>query len=342
MIDLYVRFERFAEHLFEALGHDIQTGRHEDYDFSFGTGPTATVVEVKLFRSQKTSTTILRNAVIRTAFARLTSRAARGILVTNLAIDANSRESLESSHSIEIFDYNILSGMVAGNITLQNEFEDILRESYTFHSGPLPTSETLSATHESETSILEPSLKELPSPPTKGTELSKNLRNIASGKPQATEFEATCTEALQYAFADDFVGWKKQASTNTSLHRFDLIARISSEEEFWQSLIQDFRTRYVIFEFKNYKDPIDQTQIFSTEKYLYPAAMRATAIIISREGADNNALSAARGALRESMKLILNISVDQLCSMLIRKDKGESPSDILATQLDEMLFRIER
>jgi hypothetical protein len=70
--------------------------------------------------------------------------------------------------------------------------------------------------------------------------------------------------------------------------------------------------------------------------------MRATAIIISRMGAHPHAHEAARGALRESGKLILNLSIKDLCEMLKLKDSGDSPTDVLAILLDEMLIHIDR
>jgi len=44
--------------------------------------------------------------------------------------------------------------------------------------------------------------------------------------------------------------------------------------------------------------------------------MRGTAFIVSRKGANENALTAARGALRESGKLIICLSLDDIFDML--------------------------
>jgi tRNA1(Val) A37 N6-methylase TrmN6 len=44
--------------------------------------------------------------------------------------------------------------------------------------------------------------------------------------------------------------------------------------------------------------------------------MRGTAFIVSRKGANENALNAARGALRESGKLIICLSLDDIFDML--------------------------
>jgi hypothetical protein len=103
-----------------------------------------------------------------------------------------------------------------------------------------------------------------------------------------------------------------------------------------------FRSRYIIFEFKNYSKKIKQGQIYTTEKYLFGPALRSTAIIISREGADKNALAAARGALREQGKLLINLNLDDICDMLHRRDKGDDHNSILVDRVDEMLTKLER
>ena len=62
----------------------------------------------------------------------------------------------------------------------------------------------------------------------------------------------------------------------------------------------------------------------------------------SRKGADKNALAAARGALRESGKLIVNLDVNDLCDMLHLKDKGDDHNTILVDRVDDMLMKLER
>ena len=107
-------------------------------------------------------------------------------------------------------------------------------------------------------------------------------------------------------------------------------------------MVNQFRSRYIIFEFKNYARKIKQGQIYTTEKYLFLTALRSTAIIISRNGADRNAEAASRGALREHGKLMINLSISDLCKMLELKDNGDDPNTVLLDRLDDMLMRLER
>jgi hypothetical protein len=99
----------------------------------------------------------------------------------------------------------------------------------------------------------------------------------------------------------------------------------------------------VVFEFKNYGGKIKQGQIHTTEKYLYRTALRSTAIIISRKGADENALAVCRGALREQGKLIINLTTDDVCKMLhLRDEPGGDCNSVLTEYVDRMLMRLER
>ena len=123
---------------------------------------------------------------------------------------------------------------------------------------------------------------------------------------------------------------------------YDTVCRVVPKHDLWKMVIDQFNSRYIIFEYKNYGARIKQGQIYTTEKYLFRPALRAVAIIVSRLGPDPNALAACRGALREHGKLILNLSIDDVCDMLHEKDRQNDPNSILMSKLDEMLMKLER
>lgn len=104
-----------------------------------------------------------------------------------------------------------------------------------------------------------------------------------------------------------------------------------------------FNTKYIVFEFKNYENKISQNEIYTTEKYLYDTALRKVAIIISRKGANDNALIAAKGCLRENGKLIICWSDNDLIRLMEIKDKGEKTvAEQLSNDLDELLIKLEK
>ena len=172
--------------------------------------------------------------------------------------------------------------------------------------------------------------------------MAKTCARFLRGGADFKAYENAATEALKYALSEHFAAWLTQQGSETRISIYDLIGRISSDHDFWNTIVTQFHSRYVIFEFKNYTDKIGQGQIYTTEKYLYKTALRATGIIISREGPDENAIAAAKGALREHGKLIINLTTDHLLEMLDLKDSGDDPTKIIVDLVDDMLMRLER
>ena len=79
-----------------------------------------------------------------------------------------------------------------------------------------------------------------------------------------------------------------------------------------------------------------------TEKYLFPTALRSTAVVISPHGLSHNAVDACQGSLRDAGKLILDLPTPTLCEMLERKDAGVSPSEAMELILDDFLQSLGR
>ena len=101
-----------------------------------------------------------------------------------------------------------------------------------------------------------------------------------------------------------------------------------------------YNSHFVVFEFKNYTGKIDQNLIYITEKYLFDAALRNVAFIISRKGFSDAAEFAAKGCLKEHRKLILDVTNEDLIKML--KSPDDNPADYLLTKLEEFLMRISK
>lgn len=172
----------------------------------------------------------------------------------------------------------------------------------------------------------------------------QELDNCDTGRSGAHEFEEKCTELLKTIFADDLALWSQQQESNNRIYRFDLLCRIKDNnlKTFWGIMEEYFKSKYIVFEFKNYADKITQKEIYTTEKYLYRNALRNVAIIISRNGFDENSKWAAKGCLRENGKLILLITIDELKEMYSRKVDESDPSEVLLAKLDMMLASLEK
>ncbi len=174
--------------------------------------------------------------------------------------------------------------------------------------------------------------------------LIKELNSCQSGKKSFSVYEDVCCKILKLLFSEDLALWKKQEKSNNNLYRFDLLCRIKDDNKktFWSIVENYFKSKYVIFEFKNYSEEVTQKEIYTTERYLYSKALRSVGIIVTKEGYDKNAFWAAKGCLRENGKLILLLTNKDLLEMIKIKNDEENPSDYLLNKLDEVLLELEK
>ena len=145
-----------------------------------------------------------------------------------------------------------------------------------------------------------------------------------------------------YLFKTEFYKISEQHNTEDKMFRMDLLCSLKGTTEFWRFLINFYHTKFVVFEYKNYKEKISQNLIYITEKYLFPVALRNVAFIISRKGFDTNAEKAALGYLRENGKLFISIDDEDMIKMIHLKEKGEEPSDYLLDKLENWLMLVSK
>lgn len=351
-----LEFEQLLAKLFEREGFEVRQnptlmmpgGRHYTADIlikSKSSGNTA-IIEAKLLSSRSMPISSLVASVNQTEAARRAFQATKGFLATAIQIPVETKEAFEASHpEIRFYDLDVLASLFARYIDLQKRFEELTRATLTFSDMPEARLKPVDIMADLRAPVAEKSSSSpLPEPEApKGKKLCAELHAIQARKDQAKNFEKKMTEALMYLFERDLTAWSPQKSTDTGISLYDLVARVNSTNDFWKALVNHFYSRYVVFEFKNYGGAIKQGQIHTTEKYLYRTALRSTAIIISRKGADKNALAVCRGSLREHGKLIINLTTDDICKMLhLRDEPGGDYNGLLTDYVDDMLMRLER
>jgi hypothetical protein len=176
----------------------------------------------------------------------------------------------------------------------------------------------------------------------KGKDYIAALDAIPQGAPGWRQFELVCTEVIDYLFSEQFGSSHRQSPSEGGMHRRDLLVRLRPTHDFWIALAHDFRSRYILFEFKNYEGKIGQDEIYSTEKYLFTTALRSVCFLIARNGADESAHRAASGALREAGKLIMIFDLQDIHEMLTAVDEDQEPEILLYGRLDELLTKMLR
>ncbi len=156
------------------------------------------------------------------------------------------------------------------------------------------------------------------------------------------EYEALCMAVFTKLFDPHLYGFQKQARTSDGGNRYDFICRIKSGNAFWDGIRQDFRTKAILFECKNYELPIGPDQVYSTERYLFSGALRTVCILVARLGAAESAVRAAQGAMRESGKLIILLSNRDLIEMLQLSTQEGGPEDFLDKRIWDFIISLPR
>ena len=324
-----LRFEElFAQFLERYYGGKVKAeAGNSGYDFAIENNDEKIYFELKFYTNKAVaSQKILR--ICEQLHTRLCSDG-RIVLVCGNKIEEQIKKVVKNNYNVDIWDI--------GNILyLFQDFPEILNEFIALLNYTISDIEI-------KAPVFNLTIDEVKD--TEQDDLSTRLDKINPGKEDAGKYEEICVEILKYVFGENLSLWRMQQKSNDGLYRFDLCCKIKhgDNEEFFDTLKDFFNTKYVVFEFKNYKDSITQREIYTTEKYLYKTALRSVAIIVSRKGADNNALLAAKGCLRENGKLILCLSDDDLRHFIHLKESKEKPTaEVLSDMLDDMLIDLEK
>jgi len=289
-----------------------------------------TYVEIKFYRSNKGVARLAENGLRQLERTIKSQGAGKGILILSTPMVGHVVADVDAS--IDVWDLGTLFKKCRPDQTLIRRLAALVRSARA-DSGAASVAPDIVGPE-----LQEPSAGDV----AQGRRIADRIERCAAGREGAGEFEMACQSAIELLFAPEFGAWTKQHPVERGFHRLDLIGRIAPKHEFWISLARDFRTRYVVFEFKNYTGPITQDQIYTTERYLYPTALRSVAVVVARNGIAESAHSAIKGALRESGKLILYISGSELTEMLLGFDAGDDPHNLLIDRLDAILTDIGR
>ena len=323
--------------------HDFQIQVHrprgdKGFDFIGVRANQRWAIEVKFYRTARAQPSLLEAAAARVAVAVAGHNLDidRGMLVVSCSLPDPLRISIQERYGIALADRVDLIQWAARSPDLAQSMVSLLQADLVPSDGRVgPPADPLDVGN-----TFTPSLP--PNVDTQGSDLCKKLKAIKRGRNGWADYERICETILKYLFPDDLVGWHKQVRTDDGLNRFDSICRIRRSTEFWMFLIDRLNSQYVLFEFKNYREKIDQGQVLTTEKYMLKQGLRRVAIILTRAGASDSATKMIQGAMREDGKLVLVVNDKMLCDMLRKKQRGLDPSDTLFELTDKFLLSLSR
>lgn len=343
-ISIWRQFEDLVRRILQVNNFSFKNNdsvERKGFDFQAQISDETWAIEVKYYRTARPQFSLIEAAATHLVRDSVDANLNKGMLVVSCFLTEELRETLEQKFDIVFVDQVDLRNWCAKYPELTVELDALLevnpRELHPreLHVEPNSFEDRTSNRKKITNTVLSDLNKE-------GTDLCEELKKINKGRGSWREYEKTCEKVLNYLFKNDLYGWHSQKSTEDGLSRYDYICRVRPTTEFWKFVIDHLSSRYILFEFKNYSEKIEQGQILTTEKYLLERGLRRMAIIMTRVGADPNAIAMAQGAMREHGKLILILNDEKVCKMLLMKERGEDPTDCLFEIADDFLMKLPR
>lgn len=345
--------ENYFEHLIRQFGYDYgklnDDSQNQGWDFVIQKGDRKIWVQYKLYKSQVVSPSLANSLLNKIVAKKVKQNIPKSDIVLLIAfnnIPSFRKNEIYEKYGVLVWDIENLVFYSKKNALLLKQLTQITYFPIDYIEGcPSEEEQVLGLRMlTDENNIVSEAERE----DNRSHALIQQLRNCKMGRDYSEVYEELCESIVRLLFeADYFNKLTNQHKTNDKHFRMDLIGSLKvcqnhkeSMHPFWELLTRHFNSHFVIFEFKNYAEEIDQNLIYITEKYLFDIALRNVAVIISRKGFSESAKFAAEGCLKEHGKLILDISDEDLVHMLERG--GGEAADYLLGKLEDFLMGISK
>ena len=324
MIDIqklqYDEFEILVGLLLKREGHQIvygpgvlNGGRGPDYETVSPDGHPV-IVEVKHFTRGGVGRSVVLQLAGDLERYRQQQTAAKGLLVVSSPLTEGAKEALSLVSNLIVWDRET----VLSRLALHKDLET-----------------TLAATIDSRGAFQTKVASLLGGQTSRADELSSRLMSLPCGRDHWREYERICIEILTFVFTPDLAAPDSQSRSEDGLDIVDAIFPIRSNRPPWSLVRSEYRTRFAVAEFKNYCDPIGQSQVEAIAQYLWRPAQRFFGLLVSRTAPGPSAIAQRRRKWLEEEKCIVFLSDDDLCEMLQLRTAQAQPFDVIDAQLED-------
>lgn len=312
------QIELLCGRLLQEEGYTItqHTGRPGTRDYGvdyIANSPTGKpfLIQVKVYKKQLPAS-LIKHAINQLETGKNYYNIENFLLITTGFLSPKSKAEMQALPNLNIWDISVVESLLDKHQSVKHDFYEL----------------------EAKQGIIKAKLGSVPQ--ITSSDLIKRLEQLSKGKKAWGEYEELCTEIITYIFVPPFNIPKIQSRSDDGLDIRDAIYPIgASANSFWQTLMSQCKTRSVVAEFKNYNTNPGQKAVESIQQYLYPKAMRSVGFLCSRFPYLNSAIKARRRAWLESDKLIVLLTDDDLKELILSKEAGNDPEEIINAQLDD-------
>ena len=314
--DLYIRFESLCARVLKQLNYDVEqnarigtdTRRIQEVDIVARRDGRTYLINVKWTSYQSIDLQRLRDWSAQTAGMHSQTNVSSVLMVSG-RVDEARKQWAEQEYRIQVWDrdFLLIHGRSAG---LNEELNTFFQESD--KAGKAKRARKV--LKENDSGQNEELGRPLVAPG--ADELISLLESIEPGRNEAKRYEECCRDIIEYLFGEHLLDARPQNRLDDGLSYLDIVYRVNPSHLFWETLTRDFRARVVVFECKNYSEPLGPLEVYTTERYMSLGALRPICFVLSRKPVHAHAELAAFGAMRELGKLLIFLSDEDLIAML--------------------------
>ncbi len=173
--------------------------------------------------------------------------------------------------------------------------------------------------------------------------LLRNLESCPKGRTAWHQFEDICVRILSELFVPPLTKPVLQPRTYSGIDRRDAVFpnRNLTANNNWGHLYRELNARMILFEFKNYDhEDITKEEVNQTRNYLTKPMGRLAVVCCSKPPVDSAHIK--RNAIfSEDGKLILFITPSEIREMVLIKQRGEDPSDLILDKVERFYLQHE-
>ena len=173
--------------------------------------------------------------------------------------------------------------------------------------------------------------------------LLRDLESCPRGRTAWHRFEDICVRILADLFVPPLTTPVIQPRTYSGIDRRDAVFpnRNLNSNNNWGHLYQELSARMILFEFKNYdREEIAKEEVNQTRNYL-TKPMGRLAVVCCCKPPTQSAHIKRNAIFSEEGKVILFITPRELREMVLIKQRGEDPSDLILDEVERFYLQHE-
>ncbi len=163
------------------------------------------------------------------------------------------------------------------------------------------------------------------------------LRRLPPGQETWPEYQKLCQAILSFCFVPPLLEPLYEASTESGIHRRDMIYHIPHEASgFWAHVRTAYFALAVIMDAKNYSDTLPKDQIVITSKYFGPKKLGNFGIIVCRAGLNDSGKKELADRWVHHDEMIVCLTDDDLEEMVGLKLAGQDAERVIDHKIREL------